>query len=143
MSILDGFENYARTGRCYKARISVSSSGWLAINSTAYRELALDNYKFAGFYYNQDSKMIGIKFTPTEQDGMYEMNPRPGKGNEKALYMSIKGFVQTYKIVERKETKKYEIFKTESAGSDLIVLLKPIVSDKEVKIAENNKTENN
>ena len=141
MSILDGFENYVRTGRCYKARISVSSSGWLSINSTAYRDLALDNYKFAGFYYNQDSKMIGIKFTSTEQDGMYEMNPRPGKGTEKALYMSIKGFVQTYKIVERNETKKYEIFKTETAGNDLIVLLKPTDNEKEVENVNDNKTQ--
>ena len=129
MDILDGFESYSRTGgRYYKARVSISASGWIAINSTAYKELGLDNYKSAEFYYNHASHMIGIKFVREQEDGMYELKPRIVRNNEKALYMSIKGFVQNYKIVEQRRTQKYEIFKKEMLDDALIVLLKPIIN---------------
>lgn len=135
MDILEGFESYSRSGRYYQARISISSSGWISINSTAYKELKLDNYKFAEFYYNRASEMIGIKFTYTEHEGMYEMKPRPVKDDEKALYMSVKGFVQSYGIVKQNETKKYKISKKELVATDLIVVLEPILN-KEKKEAE-------
>ena len=142
MGILDGFESYARVGgRNYKARISISATGWLAINSTAYKELGLDNYKNAEFYYNKASKMVGIKFVSEEQEGMYEMNPREIKNKEKALYMSIKGFVQNYKIVEQEKTQKYEIFKKEIIDKDLIVLLKPIINKNNEEVNEGNETQ--
>lgn len=142
MGILDGFESYSRTGgRYYKARVSISASGWIAINTTAYKELGLDNYKSAEFYYNHSSKMIGIKFVREQQDGMYELKPRIVRNNEKALYMSIKGFVQNYKIVGQNNAQKYEIFKKETVDEDLIVLLKPIINKTTKEVMSEEETE--
>ena len=141
MNILDGFESYSRSGRYYQARVSISGSGWISINSTAYKDLALDKYKFAEFYYNRTTEMIGIKFTLAQQGGMYEMKPRTVKGNEKALYMSIKGFVQNYKIVGQGQTKKYDIFQQELINNDLVVLLKPFVHKEKKEVDKTEETE--
>ncbi|MBQ8843618.1 MAG: hypothetical protein IJ016_02380 [Elusimicrobiaceae bacterium] len=127
MNLLEGFENYSRaTGRQYGPRVSISASGWISINTTAYKKLGLSNYKSAEFYYNRENKMVGIKFVTEKVEGAYEMKPRGVRNNEKALYMSIKGFVQNYQIVEKGKNQKYNIFKEETEGNALIVLLKPV-----------------
>lgn len=126
MNLLEGFVNYTRSGRFYSPRVSISGSGWLSINSTLYKDLGLDSYQGAEFFFNPNNRMVGIKFCCELQSGAYKMNPRVNKEGEKALYMSIKGFVQTYKIVAQGKTAKYSIVQQAKENDTLIILLKPI-----------------
>lgn len=127
MSLLEGFTEYSKVGRYYSLRISISASGWISFNSTSYKDLNLDKYHFAKFFFNTSSKNIGIKFIMVNEEGAYEMKPRLyNNGKDKALYMPIKGFVQSYKIVPKdKKYIRYSVKETEQGEDSLVVILEP------------------
>ncbi|MBO4707120.1 MAG: hypothetical protein J5594_00985 [Elusimicrobiaceae bacterium] len=127
MGLLDGFSEYSKVGRYYTSRISISNSGWISFNSTSYRDLKLNKYQFAKFFFNTSNRNIGIKFMINNEEGSYEMKPRLyNNGKDKALYMPIKGFVQSNKIVpEDKKYIRYSVKGTEQGEEILVVILEP------------------
>ena len=125
MDLFDGFDSYAKS-RSYSERISLSASGGISFNTTAYNELNLGRYSFASFFYNKESKQIGIRFSVNKKEGAYQLKPRDNSKNEKALYLSIKGFVMTYKPVPSGKVQKYKIANRAEKEGILDVVLSPI-----------------
>ena len=125
MSLLDNFEGYIKT-RSYAERISISSSGGISFNTTVFERLQLNKYQQAAFFYNKNNGYVGIRFSNTETPDSYHLSPRKNADGKLALYLSIKGFVMSYKIVPSGKIKKYEIENFERNGDNLEVILKPI-----------------
>lgn len=132
MSLFDGYEEYSKQGRCYAERVSISSTGGISFNTTAFRELGLQHYHYAAFFFNPQNQCVGIRFSAKELHGGYLLKPRKNAKGEDALYLSIKGFVMTYRISRDKKITKYRIFKQEKLDDNLEVILSPIL-DKEEK----------
>lgn len=124
MSLLENFEGYIKT-RSYAERISISSSGGISFNTTVFERLQLNKYQQASFFYNKNNGYVGILFSNTETPDSYHLSPRKNADGKLALYLSIKGFVMSYKIVPT-GIKKYEIENFEYNGDNLEVVLKPI-----------------
>lgn len=124
MSLFEnGFEEYAKK-RSYAERISISASGGLSINATAYQRLDLAKYKYAMFFYNKSNGQVGIRFMTNKQTGAYALNARETSGNC-ALYMSIKGFVAAYHVVRQGRVQKYKIAHEQRTENALEIILSP------------------
>ncbi len=132
MALLEDFESYTKT-RSYNDRISISATGGISFNSTVCARLDICAYQYATFFYNKTQNLIGIRFSNTETDNAYHLNPRPNTDGKLALYLSIKGFVMQYKIVPSGKVKKYEVFASEKNGEDLEVVLKPIIQEDNIE----------
>lgn len=131
MSLLDNFESYIKT-RSYAERISISATGGISFNTTVFERLGLDQYRQASFFYNRNGGYVGIRFSNKESPDSYHLSPRQNTDGKWALYLSIKGFVMSYKIVPMgQKIKKYEIEKFEKNGEDLEVVLKPVEQEVE------------
>ncbi len=130
MSILQHFESYIKT-RSYAERISISGSGGISFNTTVFERMNLGKYAYAAFFYNTSNGYVGIRFSNTETPDSYHLSPRKNADGKLALYLSIKGFVMSYKIVPTGKIKKYEIENFEYAENDLEVVLKPIEQEVE------------
>lgn len=126
MDLFNGFESYTKS-RSYSERISLSASGGISFNTTAYNELNLEKYAFASFFYNKASRQIGIRFSVDKKEGAYQLKPRDNAKNEKALYLSIKGFVMAYKPVLSGKVQKYEVANKAESEGVLDIVLNPIM----------------
>ena len=119
----DGFEGYEKK-RSYGERVSISASGGLSINATAYQRLGLAKYQYAMFFYNKSNAQVGIRFMQDKKTGAYALNARETSGNS-ALYMSIKGFVAAYHVVRQGRVQKYNITQEQTTDKVLEVILTP------------------
>lgn len=137
MSLLQNFESYIKT-RSYAERISISGSGGISFNTTAFERLHLHQYRYATFFYSKSDECVGIKFSNTETPDSYRLNPRKNADGKLALYLSIKGFVMSYKLVPSGKIKKYKIANSGKNGEDLEVILKP----REMEVEEREESEN-
>lgn len=126
MNMFDGFERYEKS-RAYSEKISIAATGGISFNTTAYEELNLDRFCFAAFFYNKENKNIGIRFSHEKLDGAYQLKPRVNAKQEKALYLSIKGFVMTYKPIQGVKVQKYKIVNKAENNGILDVILSPII----------------
>ena len=125
MPLLENFESYTKT-RSYKDRISISATGGISFNSAVCERLGICEYQYATFFYNKLQSLIGIRFSKSETDNAYHLNPRPNTDGKMALYLSIKGFVMQYQLVPSGKIRKYDVVAHEKNGDNLEVVLKPL-----------------
>lgn len=125
MDMFENFETYEKKGRFYSPRISLSGSGWISFNSTAYEELSLSKYKYCVFLYNASTKEIGVKFTNIECSGSYELKPRENSEGKKSVYILIKGFALKYKIKVESKFLKFDIKNKAEKEGELWIILSP------------------
>lgn len=135
MSLLDSFESYTKI-RSYAERISISASGGISFNTTVFEKLNLEKYQYASFFYNRNNGYVGVRFTNQETSDSYRLNPRKNTDGRWALYLSIKGFVMSYKVVPSGKVRKYKLEKFEKNENILEVVLSPLDLEVEEKFCE-------
>ena len=102
-----GFELYQPVkSKNFKPFCTMYTNGKFMINAAAARQYELMEYKYLQFYYDRDTKRIGLKFFHEEVD--HTLKCQPQKGQTCLCFMSS-NFIEIYKIPLKANT-RYEFF---------------------------------
>jgi hypothetical protein len=98
------FERFTKTGRGYKPKVSIWSSGQIGFNSGSVVRNDLDKYKYAILYFDKDTRRIGVEFTNDEgENNLVKTINRSG-----GVSFSARAFLDYYDI-DYSKTKKYDV----------------------------------
>jgi len=97
------FERFTKSGRSYKPKVSITSSGLIGFNNGAVKRFDLNNYKYSVLYYDKEGKRIGISLTNDEnEEGICKLRNRASGAD-----ISARAFFDFYEI-DYSETRRYD-----------------------------------
>jgi hypothetical protein len=98
------FERFTKTGRGYKPKASIWSSGQIGFNQGAVERFRLNNFKYAIFFYDSEEKKIGFQFTNDEnEDGIVKLVKRAG-----GISFSARAFLD-FNDINYSKTTRYDV----------------------------------
>lgn len=100
-------------GTSVQPMLTVGRSGIIGINKAATQKYELQQYKYAGLYYDPEGKMIGIKPTNDELEANCTMRDR-----QSGMDISAKSFLEYFEI-DYSTTQRYELSREEQ--NDMLV----------------------
>jgi len=114
------FEKFTKTGRGFKPRISIYGKGQVGFNQGATIAFGLAGLGYAVFYYDRESRKIGLSFTNNpEEEGAKKLKFR-GTGAS----VSVKAFFDYYGISYEGKAKEYDVQYDSESGLYIIELNK-------------------
>lgn len=114
-----GFEKFTKAGRSFAPKVSIWSRGQFGFSKGAVKRFNLDGFGFVIFYYDKDTKRIGLEFTnDKDQEGALKLNKR-----DTGVIVGAKSFLDYYNI-NYKETKQYDLQHSEEDKLHIIDLQK-------------------
>ena len=97
------FEKFTKSGRSYKPKASITSSGLIGFNNGSVKRFDLNNYKYCILYYDKEGRRIGIALTNDEnEEGVCKLRNRASGAD-----VSARAFFDFYKI-DYSETCRYD-----------------------------------
>lgn len=104
------FEGKIGRGSSVLPMLTVGRSGILGMNKAATQRYGLQQYKYAGLYYDPENKMIGVKPTNDEAEANCTMRDR-----QSGMDVSAKAFLERFGI-DYSTTRRYELLREEQSG---------------------------
>lgn len=120
------FEKFTQTGRGFKPKVSIWKRGQVGFNQGAARLFDLEKFGYVVFYYDQDTKRVGLQLTnDSAAEGANKVKVRATGAS-----VGAKAFLDYYQI-DYEKTKSYEITKDKESGLYVIDLTRGEDSDEE------------
>ena len=116
------FERFVRAHRSYERVISVWSRGQASISAGAVKGYGLDKFKAVVLFYDEDSRLVGLKFTNDEN----EEGAIPYKTTKHGIVLGLKTFLDFHSIIYADLTRKYALSKDDESGFIVFDLRSPI-----------------
>lgn len=98
------FEKFTLTGRGFRPKVSIWKRGQIGFNQGAMRALNLEDFDYVVFYYDPESKRVGLELTNDESaEGASKLKKRTTGAS-----VGAKAFLDYYQL-DYEKTKSYPI----------------------------------
>lgn len=120
------FEKFTQTGRGFKPKVSIWKRGQVGFNQGAIRVLDVARNGYIIFYYDPDTKRIGMEVTnDSKAEGANKIKVRTTGAS-----VGAKAFLDYYQI-DYEKTKSYELLSDEGSNLYVVDLTQGEISEEE------------
>lgn len=113
------FQKFESIGGKYETRISVTGSRSISFPTKFYEENNISRYKFIVLFYDEEKKVIGLKFTDDKEEPYkYTLIKSDGYGAS----IVVTSFFKKYNLDPKKYKGKYEWKKVRTEFGTLFVI---------------------
>ncbi len=114
------FEKFTQHGKSYTPKVSIWSRGQFGFSNGATNRFKLRNFDYVVFFYDGETKRIGLKFTNEEEtEGACKLSKR-----KTGIMVGAKSFLDFYNIIYEKTT-QYDLEFNEEEQLFILDLNKP------------------
>lgn len=111
------FEKFTKTGGRFRPKVSIWSRGQIGFNQGAIRYLGLEETSYIIFYYDPDTKRIGLEVTNDENaEGANKVKIR-----QTGASVGAKSFLDYYQI-DYGKTRSYDVGVDKESGLNVVDL---------------------
>lgn len=98
-------KKFTKTNARFENRISLTKSNSIGFPTNFYKDNGVKDMKYAVLYYDEDNKVIGIRFTNEKEDGVFSIaHSNQGYGGS----IIVTSFLNSHKIPVKTYAHKYK-----------------------------------